>query len=134
MENITALEAVVKGFGRADEVRTFDKGRLELFHVGDAIIGRATFEPGWKWSTCLKPIAKTASCQSAHLGYQVAGDMHIVTDSGREFDIHKGDFFSLPPGHDGWVTGDESVVVIDFQGMTDYAKPKDALAARDRKH
>lgn len=133
MDRISEQAAVVKGFGYADDVRTFDHGRLELFHLGGAVIGRATFEPGWRWSTSLKQIARTPTCQAAHVGYQVAGVMHIVMDDGHEFDIKAGDFFNLPPGHDGWVIGDESVVILDFQGMADYAKPRET-PERDRKH
>lgn len=111
-----------KTLGKPDEVRTFDKGKVEIFNVGGAVIGRATFNPGWKWSECVKPVAKTESCQAAHVGYQLSGTMHIVFDDGRELDINKGDFFSLPAGHDGWVVGEEPAVALDFQGMGDYAK------------
>ena len=109
-------------FGSATEVRKFEKGKVELANVGGATIGRATFEPGWKWSTCVKPIAKTNSCQAAHYGYQVSGTMVARMDDGTEITSRAGDVFNVPPGHDGWVVGNETVVFIDFQGMVDYAK------------
>jgi len=111
-----------KSFNAPAEVRNFDKGKVELLHIGGATIGRATFEPGWKWSTCLKPIAKTDSCLAAHYGYQVSGTMVVKMDDGKETISKAGDVVIIPPGHDGWVVGNEPVVFIDFQGMVDYAK------------
>jgi hypothetical protein len=110
--------------GSPDEVREFEKGKLELFRVSGAVVGRATFEPGWKWSTCLKPIAKTESCQAAHFGYQLSGTMMTQMDDGTQMTTKAGDFVSIPPGHDGWVVGNEPAVFLDFQGMVDYAKVK----------
>jgi hypothetical protein len=112
---------------KPDEVRTFEKGKVEIFNLGGAVIGRATFEPGWRWSTCVKPIAKTDYCEAAHVGYQLSGTMHVELRDGQSLELKKGDFFSLPAGHDGWVIGDEPVVSLDFQGMVDYAKPKERL-------
>jgi len=111
-----------RNFGAPAEVRTFEKGRVELVNIGGAMIGRATFEPGWKWSTCMKPLAKTESCQVAHYGYQLSGTMVIRMDDGSETTLRAGDIVNLPPGHDGWVVGHEPVVFIDFQGMKDYGK------------
>lgn len=112
------------GLSSPDEVRGFPKGKLEIFHVAGATFGRATFEPGWKWSTCVKPIAKTKSCQAAHYGYQLSGTMMTRMDDGTEMTSKAGDFVSIPPGHDGWVVGNETAVFLDFQGMIDYAKAK----------
>jgi hypothetical protein len=120
----------IKSFETAEETRPFDKGKVELITVAGRTIGRATFEPGWKWSECVGPVAKTRSCQSPHYGIQLTGTMHIVSPEG-EYDIRAGDVFNLPPDHDGWVVGDEAVVVIDFQGMADYARPK-GEARRER--
>jgi hypothetical protein len=111
-------------FSAPVEVRKFDKGKVEILHVGGATIGRATFEPGWKWSTCIKPIAKTDSCRAAHFGYQVSGTMVTRMDDGTETTTKAGSVLSLPPGHDGWVVGNEPVVFIDFQGMVDYARKR----------
>jgi hypothetical protein len=92
--------------------------------IAGASIGRATFEPGWKWSTCVKPIAKTNSCQAAHYGYQLSGKLTTRMDDGTEWTSKAGDVLNIPPGHDAWVVGNEPVVVVDFQGMVDYAKQR----------
>jgi len=112
----------LKSFNSPDEVRKFDKGKVALVHVAGATVGHATFEPGWKWSTCVKPLAKTGSCQAAHYGYQLSGTLVTRMDDGTEKTSKAGDVFNIPPGHDAWVVGDETVVMIDFQGMVDYAK------------
>lgn len=112
----------LKSLNSPEEVRKFDKGKVELVHVAGATVGRATFEPGWKWSTCVKPFAKTASCQAAHYGYQLSGTLVTRMDDGTEKTSKAGDVFNIPPGHDAWVVGDETVVMVDFQGMVDYAK------------
>jgi hypothetical protein len=120
----TMVKALVKRFENPDEVREFPKGRLELIKVGDATVGRATFQPGWRWSTSLQPIAKTKSCLAPHFQYHVSGVLRVRMDDGTEIDCHPGDVSRLPPGHDGWVVGSEPVVIIDFQGMVDYAKTR----------
>lgn len=112
----------LKTFARPDDVREFPKGRLELIEVGGAMIGRAVFEPGWRWATSVQPIAKTKSCEAPHFQYHVSGILRIKMDDGTEFDCMPGDVSLLPSGHDAWVVGDEPAVVIDFQGMIDYAK------------
>ena len=114
-------KAELKSFGTPDEVREFPNGRLELIKVGGATIGRAVFEPGWHWATSVQPIAKTSSCEAPHFQYHVAGVLRIKMDDGTEFDCRPGDISLLPSGHDAWVIGDETVVVVDFQGMLDYA-------------
>lgn len=111
-----------KSLNSPEEVRKFDKGKVDLVNVSGATIGRATFEPGWKWSTCVKPIAKTNSCQAAHFGYQVSGTMTTRMDDGTEKTSKGGDVLNIPPGHDAWVVGNEAVVILDFQGMVDYAR------------
>ncbi len=115
-------KAELKSFSKADEVRTFPKGQVELVTIGGATVGRATLESGWKWSTSVKPIAKTESCEAPHFQYQLSGTLHIVMDDGSEFDSKAGDVTLLPIGHDAWVVGNEPVVLVDFQGMIDYAK------------
>ena len=111
-----------KNFSKADDVREFPRGRLELITIGGATVGRAVFQPGWRWSTSVKPIANTASCEAPHFQYHVSGVLRIKMDDGTEFDCKPGDVSLLPSGHDAWVVGDEPAVVIDFQGMIDYAK------------
>lgn len=113
-----------KSFNAPEEVRKFEKGKLELVNVDGASIGRATFEPGWKWSTCVKPIANTPSCMAAHFGYQLSGTLVTKMDDGYETRSRAGDVLMIPPGHDAWVEGNEAVVVVDFQGFANYAKKK----------
>lgn len=112
----------VKSLGTPDEVRTFDKGRLELVKIGGAVIGRATFQPGWRWSDSVKPLVKTKSCEAPHFQYHISGTLRVKMDDGTVVDCKAGDLSLLPSGHDAWVVGDEPVVVIDFQGMVEYAK------------
>lgn len=116
--------AELKSFGQPDEVREFPKGRLELINVGGATVGRAIFEPGWKWSKSVQPIAKTKSCEAPHFQYHVSGVLKVLMDDGTELECRPGDVSFLPSGHDAWVVGDEPAVVVDFQGMIDYAKSR----------
>jgi hypothetical protein len=111
-----------KTFGKPDEVREFPKGRLELVKIGGASIGRAVFEPGWRWATSVQPLAGTKSCEAPHFQYHLSGVLRIKMDDGTEFDCQPGDLSLLPSGHDAWVIGNEPAVVVDFQGMLDYAK------------
>jgi len=107
-----------------DEHRMFEKGQVELVTLGGITFGRATLLPGWKWSTCVKPLVKTKSCESSHLQYHVSGRLRVRMDDGTEAEFGPGDVSLIPPGHDGWVVGDEPAVVIDISGMADYAKRK----------
>ncbi|MGH8996564.1 MAG: cupin domain-containing protein [Acidimicrobiales bacterium] len=117
-------EVEKKRFEHADETRPFQgKGKVELVNVPGGVVGKATFEPGWKWSEHVKPIAGTESCGAAHLGYVVSGRQLIKMDDGTETEVGPGDIVSIPPGHDGWTLGDEPCVFIDFAGMGNYAKP-----------
>jgi hypothetical protein len=118
----TSQKAERKSLGTPEETRPFPKGKLEVVNVGGTAIGRATFEPGWKWSECVKPIAKTESCQAPHLGYFISGRMKVVMDDGSETEFGPGDAFSIPPGHDAWIVGNDKCVVVDFVGFKDYAK------------
>ena len=121
-ETVMTAKAEDRNFGKADEVRVFPKGKLELLTIGGATIGRATLEPGWRWSTSVQPIAKTNSCEAPHFQYHVAGTLKVVMDDGTEFLCKPGDVSVLPSGHDAWVVGNENVVIVDFQGMKIYAK------------
>ncbi|MFA7324526.1 MAG: cupin domain-containing protein [Candidatus Nanopelagicales bacterium] len=106
------------------ETRDFldGKGRMDLVSLDGALVGCGTFEPGWRWSEHVKPIAGTDSCQSAHMGYCVSGRMAVRMDDGQELEFGPGDFMIAPPGHDAWIIGDEPCVLIDWQGVADYAK------------
>ena len=114
----------VKNLDNAEEVRQFKdgKGKLELVGMDKGGVGRATFEPGWKWSEHVKPIAGTDSCQAAHVGYVLSGRMVIRMDDGEEGEVGPGDFMQCDAGHDAWVVGDEPCVIVDWQGYADYAK------------
>jgi len=112
----------LKHFGKPDEVREFPKGRVELIRIGGATIGRAVFEPGWRWASSVQPIAMTKSCEAPHFQYHVSGVLRVLMDDGAEFDCKPGDVSLLPSGHDAWVVGNEPAIVVDFQGMLDYAK------------
>ncbi|MFJ3583098.1 cupin domain-containing protein [Streptomyces sp. NPDC090127] len=114
---------VSRSFDSADETRPFEdaKGRLDLITTERGPVGRAVFEPGWQWSKHIKPIAGTDSCQAAHAGYVVGGRMKIVMDDGESLEVGPGDFFTVEPGHDAWVLGDEPCVALDWVGFGDYA-------------
>ena len=114
--------ATNKSFSSPEETRTMDKGKVEVLNLGSSQVMRATFEPGWKWSECVKPIAGTDSCQVAHLIYTISGKMVVRMDDGTEVKINPGDVTSIPAGHDACIEGDESYVGIDFQGAGQYAK------------
>jgi quercetin dioxygenase-like cupin family protein len=111
-----------KSFSTPDEVRPFEKGKLELVKVGGVLVGRGVFQPGWQWSKHVKPIAKTRLCEAPHFQYHISGTLHVVMDDGTEKDLKAGDVSLLPSGHDAWVVGNEPAIVVDFQGMVDYAK------------
>jgi hypothetical protein len=113
-----------KNLSKPDEKRTFDKGQVELISLGGVTFGRATFQPGWKWSTCVKALAKTTSCEVSHLQYHISGRLHVVMDDGTSAEFGPGEVSNISPGHDAWVVGNEPVVVIDVTGMGDYAKRK----------
>jgi hypothetical protein len=111
-----------KSFAQPDEVRTFPHGRAEILKVGDGEVGRLVFEPGWRWSQDVRPIAGTASCEAPHMQFHVSGRLAIRMDDGTEFVAGPGDVTSLPSGHDAWVVGDESVVTVDWFGASNYAR------------
>jgi hypothetical protein len=117
-----AEKAEHKSFNKADELRTFPKGKVELVKIGGATVGRATLEPGWKWSTSVQPLANTKSCEAPHFQYHVSGTLMVLMDDGTQFECKPGDVSLLPTGHDAWVVGDEAVIIVDFQGMVDYAR------------
>jgi mannose-6-phosphate isomerase-like protein (cupin superfamily) len=114
-----------KAFQKPDETRQFKAhGHLDVVNFEpNASIGRGVFEPGWKWSTDVKPLAGTESCLSEHTGYCISGRMTIKMDNGEQFTIKAGEAFYLAPGHDAWVEGDEPCILIDVTGFATYAKP-----------
>ena len=110
-----------QNFSAPDETRSFPHGHLDVITLADNTVGLATFEPGWRWSESVKPIAGTDSCEAAHFGYVVSGHLHVAMDDGAEADFGPGDLFNIAPGHDGWVVGDEPCVAVDFEGASKYA-------------
>lgn len=111
-----------KNFSKPDEVRNLPKTKIEVIKVGDSTIMRGSFEPGWKWSECVKPTAGTESCQAPHIMYVLSGRMKVVMDDGAEMEIGPGDAVDIPPGHDAWILGDEPCTAIDFAAGQVYAK------------
>jgi quercetin dioxygenase-like cupin family protein len=124
IKEVIMSSLVRKSLDTPDETRPFeaDAGQLELVNTEQGAIGRATFQPGWRWSEHVKPIAKTDSCQASHVGYFLSGRMKVVMDDGEEMEYGPGDYASMAPGHDAWIIGDEPCVFIDWQGFSDYAK------------
>ena len=114
-------EIEVKQMDSPDETRTFDNGKVDFASVAGTKIGRFTLQPGWSWSGCVKPIVGTDTCQTHHVGVVLAGRIHIKLDD-RTAEIGAGEAYSIPPGHDAWIVGDEPYVGIEFTSP-DYAKP-----------
>jgi class 3 adenylate cyclase len=106
-----------------DEVRSFPNGRVEIFEIGDNIVGKTVYEPGWRWSADVRPIAGTDLCMYHHLGYCLTGQLHCVLEDGTSLEISAGEAFEIPPAHDAWVIGDEPWITVDFAGMRSFARP-----------
>ena len=105
------------------ETRPFrDHGHMDVITLGDFTLGRGRFEPGWRWSNDVKPIAGTDSCQVRHTGICLSGRMTVRSDDGSELEIAPGDVVVLEPGHDAWTVGDEPCILLDT-GVAAYAKP-----------
>jgi hypothetical protein len=111
-----------KPLDQPDETRPIEKGKVEVVQLGGASVMRTTFEPGWRWSDCVKPIVGGDSCQVDHFGYCVSGRLHVRMNDGEESEVGPGDAMRIPPGHDAWVVGDEPYVGVDFQGGAEYAR------------
>ena len=113
----------VKSLESPDETRPFAaKGKADVVSIGGGAVMRATFEPGWRWSDHVKPIAGTDSCQAPHAGYVLSGRKLVRMDDGEEAEVGPGDAFVISPGHDAWTVADEACVLLDFSGMEHYAK------------
>jgi hypothetical protein len=111
-----------RSFEQPDETRPFPHGRAEILTVQGGEVGRLVLEPGWRWSVDVKPIAGTDSCLAPHFQYHISGQLAVRMDDGTEFVAEPGDVTYLPSGHDAWVVGDEPVVVVDWNGATNYAR------------
>lgn len=117
-------------FSDSTDIRTFPHGRIEVVELDDSVVGRMIYEPGWRWSVDIKPIAGTETCQYHHFGVTTSGILRVQMPDGTELEINPGDVFEIPPGHDAWVVGDEPWVSIDFEAMRTYAKRLDAQDER----
>jgi mannose-6-phosphate isomerase-like protein (cupin superfamily) len=120
---VTVTKLQVKSHSAADEVRTPEKSRVEVVHLEGFTIGRFTLESGWRWSTCIKPIVKTESCQLSHVGFAVSGQLTIRLKDGTEKTINAGDSYTIPPGHEAWVEGSRPFVGIEVLSADQYARP-----------
>src|SRR5262249_25344109 len=111
-----------KSHDKPDELRSPDKTRVEVVRLEGFTIGRFTFQPGWRWSQCIKPVVKTETCQNAHVGYAVSGRIPIKMSDGSQTTIVPGMSFTIPPGHDAWVEGNEPFVSIEVMSAEQYAR------------
>ncbi len=128
-------DVILKRFEAPDEVREFPKGRFEIVRIGGVTIGRASYEPGWRWKEHVGPAAGTATCRVEHVGLVLEGRCAVKMDNGPEVVLAPGDLFRVAPGHDSWVVGDEPYVSLHFMGADRYGKKKraNAKAAKSKK-
>ena len=115
-------DVILKRFEKPDETRTFEKGKFELVQIGGMTIGRATYEPGWKWSEHVGKSMGLSSCSVGHVGMVVSGCATAAMNDGCVIEMRPGDVFYVPPGHDSWVVGNEPYVSLHFMGAGDYAR------------
>ena len=115
------LEVILKRFEQPDEVRTFAKGKFEIVHIGGMTIGRASYEPGWKWSVHVGQSLGAKSCSVEHVGIVLSGRATAAMDDGRVIEMKPGDVFYISPGHDSWVVGEEPYVSLHLLGAEKYA-------------
>jgi len=117
-------------FSEPSDVRTIPHGRIDVVDLDDTVVGRMTYEPGWRWSIDVQPIAGTDTCQYHHLGVTLSGRLRAQMADGTELELGPGDVFEIPPGHDAWVIGDEPWVSVDFEAMRTYGRQGDARDER----
>jgi hypothetical protein len=113
-----------KSFDSPDETRSPDKTKIDVVNLGSASAARLTFQPGWKWSDCVKPVVGTTTCQVRHVGVVIDGRLHVAHDDGSHADVGAGDAYVIEPGHDAWVTGDDQFIAYEFESKSaeTYAK------------
>ena len=120
--SVSRLES--KSHDNPDESRTPPKTRIDVVRLEGFTLGRFTFEPGWRWSECVKPVAGTDTCQLSHVGYAVSGQISVRLTDGTERTISAGESYTIPPGHDAIVVGDAQFVAIEVMSAEEYAKPR----------
>ena len=120
---VTVKKFEVKSHSSPDEVRSPDKTRVEVVRLEGFTLSRLNLEPGWRWSECIKPVVKTDSCQVSHVGYAVSGRLTVRMKDGTQKTIVVGESYTIPPGHDAWVEGNERFVGIEVMSAEQYAKP-----------
>ena len=123
-EKTEFMDVTLKTFDNADEIRVFEKGKFEIVHLGGLTLGRATYEPGWKWSLHVGAASGKRSCDVEHVGLVISGCAAVAMDGGRTLEMSAGDLFHVPPGHDSWVIGDQPYVSLHFLGAEIYAARK----------
>lgn len=111
-----------RSFSMPDETREFELGKVETVTLGGETFNRATLQPGWRWSTCVKALANTQSCQVRHLSLIISGKLHVALDNGDEYEFGPGEVGEIPAGHDAWVVGNKAVVTIDISGTEYYGR------------
>jgi len=119
--NVSKFE--FKSHNEPDEIRSPDKTRVEVVRLTGFTLGRLNMEPGWRWSECVKPVVKTDSCQVSHVGYVVSGALTVRLNDGTQKTLTKGTSYTIPPGHDAWVEGNELFTCIEVMSAEQYAKP-----------
>jgi class 3 adenylate cyclase len=119
-----------KSLANPDEVRSFQSGRVDIYDLGDIVVGRMVFGPGWHWAEQVKQIAGTELCEYHHIGVALSGNFHVRMADGTELDVGPQMAFEIPPGHDAWVVGDEPFVTLDFAGMRTFGVPAAATGER----
>jgi hypothetical protein len=124
MRSFEMLDVILKRFEQPDEIRTFPKGKFDLIQIGGMTIGRATYQPGWKWSVDVGAAAGATMCQVEHIGMVISGKATAAMEDGRVIEMRAGDVFYIAPGHDSWVVGDEPYVSLHFLGAEKYAASK----------
>lgn len=120
---VTVKKFEVKSHNSPDEVRSPSKTRVEVVQFDGITMGRFNFEPGWRWSECIKPVVKTDHCQVSHVGFAVSGQLTVRMTDGTEKTITAGESYTIPPGHDAWVEGSEAYVGIEVMSADVFAKP-----------
>lgn len=117
------LEVILKSFENPDETRRFEKGKFEIVQIGGMTVGRATYEPGWKWSEHVSPLSGAPLCDVEHVGLVISGHAMAAMQDGRDIELKPGALFYIPPvPHDSWVIGDEAYVSLHFLGAGNYTK------------